>query len=381
MKIGIDASRIRSGGGIAHLLGILRSFAKDDRPGVELHVWSYDSLLNLIEASPRIIKQRSSLLNGPLSSQLLWQKFALRPALRRQACDILFTLDAASLCDFSPSVVLSQDMLSFESGIPQRFSFGYEKLRLWAIGRVQVKRMRRSDGVIFLTDHARRTIGGYTGPLADTTIISHGFDGVFARDAGAVRPPIQRDSDVVRCVYVSPIAPYKNQDKVVEAIDILRARGYRIELMLVGGGKPEHVAEIAALIAGGKGRQHYIRMLGHRSRDEMIDLYLHSDIAIFASSCETFGITLLEAMAAGIPIACSHLESLRETLGAGGVYFDPGDPEDIASSIGKIVSDDALAQKISARARETSASYTWDRCASLTFSYIESVLGKVSARS
>lgn len=381
MKIGIDASRIRSGGGIGHLLGILGSFAKAGRPDIELHIWSYDELLDQIEPSARIIRHRSALLNAPLLFQLFWQKFVLGAEVRRQGCDILFTLDAASLCDFRPSVALSQDMLSFEAGIPQRFSFGYEKLRLWAIGRVQVARMKRSDGVIFLTKHARQTIGRYTGALADTTVIAHGLDERYRQAGAAARASIPRDGEVIRCLYVSPIAPYKNQDKVIEAIGLLHARGYHVELTLVGGGKPAHVAEIRSMIAGDAAGGGSVRMLGYLSRDEMIDLYRSADIAIFASSCETFGITLLEAMACGIPIVCSRLESLRETLGDGGIYFDPTDSADIAASIEKVVSDDIVAKEIGAIARKNSTAYTWDRCSDLTFSYIESVLGKVRARS
>jgi len=55
----------------------------------------------------------------------------------------------------------------------------------------------------------------------------------------------------------------------------------------------------------------YIKYSGAVDYDSIHDIYSSSDIAIFASSCETFGMILTEAMAAGLPIACSNRALLR----------------------------------------------------------------------
>ena len=108
-------------------------------------------------------------------------------------------------------------------------------------------------------------------------------------------------------------------------------------------------------------------------KDELLTHLALADLFVFASSCETFGITLLEGMAAGLPIACSNRSSLPETLRDGGVYFDPEDEESIAMAIEQIIQSPALRSAIAQRAKTLSQEYSWKRCADETFSFIAEV--------
>ena len=95
-----------------------------------------------------------------------------------------------------------------------------------------------------------------------------------------------------------------------------------------------------------------------------------TDIFLFASGCETFGIALLEAMAAGVPIACSNRSSLPETLQDGGEYFDPEDAASIAAAIDRLVQDPARRQALAVRAWELARQYSWATCAALTWQFV-----------
>ena len=70
-----------------------------------------------------------------------------------------------------------------------------------------------------------------------------------------------------------------------------------------------------------------------------------SDIFIFASSSETFGISLLEAMALGLPIVCSNKSSLPEILDDGGLYFDPNNHIELYNQINKLIKNKKLRKK------------------------------------
>ena len=59
-------------------------------------------------------------------------------------------------------------------------------------------------------------------------------------------------------------------------------------------------------------------------------MHKKSDIFVFASNSETFGITLLEAMSQAVPIVCSNQSSLPEVLQDGGLYFDPSNYIDLS---------------------------------------------------
>ena len=121
IKIAIDASRNRSGGAKAHLIGIL-SECDPGKYGIqEVHVWAFRALLDQLPDHPWLIKHNPLALEQSLYKQLLWQTTALTKEIKAAGCDILFTTDASTLCRFDPMVVLSQDMLSYEPGVMAYF--------------------------------------------------------------------------------------------------------------------------------------------------------------------------------------------------------------------------------------------------------------------
>ena len=95
-------------------------------------------------------------------------------------------------------------------------------------------------------------------------------------------------------------------------------------------------------------------------RDELIDLYRTAQALVFPSLYEGFGLPPLEAMACGCPVAVSRVGALPEICGDAARYFDPNEPEEIASATLDVLSDPGdLVERGLARAR----SFTWDECA------------------
>jgi len=74
--------------------------------------------------------------------------------------------------------------------------------------------------------------------------------------------------------------------------------------------------------------------------EELPDLYKNASLFVFPSLYEGFGIPLIEAMAAGIPVAASEVSSLPEIGGEAAIYFDPKSPESMKNSIESILSDE-----------------------------------------
>ena len=78
---------------------------------------------------------------------------------------------------------------------------------------------------------------------------------------------------------------------------------------------------------------------------------------------EGFGLPVLEAMARGVPVACSDRSALREVAGDAALLFDPADSAGVASAIGRILSDSALAARLRRAGLERCRRYTWARTA------------------
>jgi len=366
LNIGINASRARSGGGVAHLLGILREC--DPRAlGIEkIHVWSYDKLAAALPEVSWLEKHVPDALNKPLYQQLLWESCSLPVALRRMNCQILLNVDAGSLCRFRPAVTMSRDMLSYEPGEIERYGFSVARLRLIALRYVQNSSLRSADGVIFLTNYAASVIQQSCGTLKNIVQVPHGVGAEFLNQ-GEIQ---QNSRGAIRCLYVSNALPYKHQWHVIEAVARLRERGYDLLLDLVGGGEGAAQNRLLAKLKERDPKQLFVTQQAFVPQHTLPALLSSADLFIFASSCENMPNTLVEAMAAGLPIACSDRGPMPEVLKDGGVYFDPENPDSIANAIENLLLHPKKCQQLAARARELASQYSWRRCAEETFSFI-----------
>jgi glycosyltransferase involved in cell wall biosynthesis len=372
LVVGIDASRNRSGGAKAHLLGIIR----DSNPlahGIErVHVWSYRSLLAGLPDLPWLVKHNPPELERSLPHQIWWQYRALPLEAKKHGCNVLLNTDAGSVCRFRPAVTMSRDMLSYEPGEIKRFGLSKARLRLMMLRIVQSQSMRFADGVIFLTQYAARVIQQTTGALHRIAIIPHGVGRAFVdRDSRATWPTDSRRS--IRCLYVSNAAMYKHQWEVVRAISLLRGRGFDLELVLAGGGRGRAARLLEKEIADNDPAGAFVKCLGFVPHDDLPSLLAEADLFVFASSCENMPNTLVEAMAIGLPIACSNRGPMPEVLRDGGVYFDPEDPHSIAAAIEKLIRDPELRMSVAKRAKGLSGQYSWARCAAETWSFLKAV--------
>jgi glycosyltransferase involved in cell wall biosynthesis len=369
MIVGIDASRNRSGGAEAYLIGILTEGDPVKHGIREVHVWGPSLLLNAIPDYQWLVKHSPPELEQSLIKQLLWQAMQQAREAKAVGCDILFTTDASTLCRFKPMVVLSQDMLSYEPGVMRHFGLGKQRLRLILILLLQNWAFRLADGVIFLTHYAATVIQQSCGTLKRVAYIPHGVGSDFKQIKQSQPWPPDGKREI-RCLYVSNAAMYKHQWEVVRAIEYLRKRGYNLTLTLIGGGSGRAQRLLDAQIVASDPQREFVRQLDFVPQKELPEYLAHADLFVFASSCENMPITLIEAMAVGMPIACSNRGPMPEVLGDGGVYFDPKDADSIAEAIEQIIQSSELRLSIAHRANILSQQYNWKRCADETLAFV-----------
>ena len=368
ITIGIDASRNRSGGARAHLIGILESLELEEHSIKKVHVWSYQDLLDALPDRPWLCKHCPPALERNLPAQLLWQRLALEREARAVGCDIMFVTDASTLSHFSPMVVLSQDLLSYEKGAMSYFGFGKARLRLLSILVLQNLAFRRADGVMFLTKYAGQLIQASCGTLDRVAYVPHGVGDSFRGVAeNHPWPPI---GDEITCTYVSNAEMYKHQWQVVEAISLLRNKNHNLRLILVGGGSGRAQVLLNNAIRKFDPNGDFVTQIKFVSQDELASYLALSNVFIFASSCENLPITLLEGMAAGLPIACSNRGPMPEVLQDAGTFFDPENPQSIANAVEKLIIDPILRKSVAQRSAKIAEEYSWKQCSYKTFKFI-----------
>lgn len=375
MRLGIDASNIRASGGVVHLTEMLR-VAEPLKHGFDrVIVWGGKATLNRLEEMPWLHKIHEPLLDLALPSRLYWQRFVLGRLAAREKCDLLFMPGGLYLGSFRPLVAMSQNLLPFWWEEIRRYGVSRDALRLILLRWGQSRTFKSANGVIFLTNYARDVILNKIKKCGGIyTIIPHGVDRQFF---SAPRPQKNLKNyspqQPFRLLYVSTIDMYKHQWHVAEAAAELRNAGYPVRLDFIGPAYPAAMRQLRRMLASLDPGETFIHYLGEVPYSELFNRYRQADLFIFASTCENLPNILLEAMASGLPIACSGREPMPEILCDAGVYFDPEKPSDIADTLkGLIDSPITRAQKAEA-AYQRAKTYTWERCAEETFRFISGI--------
>jgi glycosyltransferase involved in cell wall biosynthesis len=117
----------------------------------------------------------------------------------------------------------------------------------------------------------------------------------------------------------------------------------------------------------------FIRYRGLVSYAELHHEYQKANAFVFASSCETFGQIVTEAMSAGLPIICSNTGTMKELLGEAAVYFHPEQPDDIAQAICLALEDTERRQQMAEMAYARSHFFSWEKCADNTFAFLAEI--------
>jgi glycosyltransferase involved in cell wall biosynthesis len=368
LVLGIDASRNRSGGAKAHLIGILTE-GNPRRHGInEVHVWAYRNLLDALPDREWLIKHNPTELQQSLFRQVLWQRYRFPIEATKCRCSIVLNTDAGTVARFRPAITMSRDMLSYEPGVMNRFGFSKARLRLILLRYGQNRSLRDADGAIFLTQYAADVIQRSCGKLKRYKIVSHGVGRSFKTICAKHSWPNHGERRI-RLLYVSNAELYKHQWVVVRAVERLRLK-HDVGLMLVGGGGGRAQQLLDRQISQSDPSKNWVEQLSFVPHSELPKYLSNADLFVFASGCEAFGITLLEAMSAGLPIACSDRSCLPELLVDGGIYFDPENAESIAVAVEKLIVDEVLRLRVAKRAKELSEQYSWSRCADETFGFI-----------
>ncbi|HEV7611157.1 MAG TPA: glycosyltransferase family 1 protein [Steroidobacteraceae bacterium] len=376
MIVGIDASNIRHGGGVTHLVEVLRAANPEAAGFKQVIVWAGTTTLQRIEDRPWLVKSHLAVLDrSAFFYRALWQRFSLTAAARSARCDVLFVPGGSYAASYRPVVAMSRNLLPFEWSELARFGWSWLAVKLCLLRLAQTGTLRHADGVIFLTRYARDVVTRAIGEIrGKATIIPHGIDARFARSAKPQLSIGQYSEDrPLRLLYVSIVDMYKHQWQVAEAVSQLRKSGIPVVLNLVGPAYPPALRRLNGARARLDPRGEFIRYEGAVPHTELHTRYSEADVCVFASSCENMPNILLEGMASALPIACSRRGPMPEVLGDAGVYFDPEDPADIERALRELIDSPALRAKLAQASFDRARVYSWSRCASETFEFLSKI--------
>ncbi len=178
--------------------------------------------------------------------------------------------------------------------------------------------------------------------------------------------PLKRERIIL---HVGAIQRRKNISRLVEAFEAMPA-GW--QLVLIGAAGFE-AAEIHRRIEESP-RCADIQVLGYVPDRDLPKWYARASIFAFPSLDEGFGMPVLEAMAAGVPVVTSNRSALPEVSGDAALLVDPTNTEELASALRRLADDDQLRDELTQNGQRRAAQFTWEAATSRTWEVYEVAL-------
>jgi phosphatidylinositol alpha-mannosyltransferase len=232
------------------------------------------------------------------------------------------------------------------AGFSPSYEFGSRALRGHA-GRLH--------GRIAVSAAARHFIDRFF--PGDYKVIPNGVD--VPRFAAAV--PLARWQDgVPNVLFVGRHEPRKGLLDLLKAHRLLRRTGFENRLLVVGSGPQEREARRYVATRG----LQEVHFLGRVTEGEKAQLFRTADVfASPATGGESFGIVLLEAMAAGTAIVCSDIHGYKGVVrrDRDALLVPPGDSKALAGALARLLSDDERREAMARSGRERAEEYSWER--------------------
>lgn len=228
---------------------------------------------------------------------------------------------------------------------------------------IEIKRRacEAADAIICISESTRRDLLGYYPEFGRKTSVVYlaAAEHFGAGQATAAPPPT---GGPPYALFVGSRKDYKGFDIALEAWQQTKKIAPDLKLVCAGGGafSSQEIAEFQRRDLGG-----LISQLPANDA-KLAELYRNAVVFIYPSRYEGFGLPILEAMACGCPVVCSHSSSLPEVGGTAASYFEPGESADLASKVIEVYGDPERRLVMVQAGYRQRGRFSWDECARQT---------------
>jgi glycosyltransferase involved in cell wall biosynthesis len=366
MRVGVNALYLIPGGvggTEIYLRRLLGAMARLDTPDEFFLYLNRETDDALAPPSPRFHRARMLCRAENRPWRIVWEQTALPLALERDRIDVVFNAGTTAPLIGPPSVTVFHDMhyIRHPEDLPALHRPVWNAL-MGAAARVSRRIVAVSDATRddFLTC--------YPGPAARVVTIHHGVEPQFF--------DLQRGPAEPFLLCVSTLHPHKNLDRLVRAFAWFQKKHPEYRLVLVGlrGYFAEQLErEIARLDLVDA-----VRITGWIEREALYDLFRKAAAFVYPSRFEGFGMPVAEAMAAGVPVACSAIPPLQEVAGEAALFFDPHQESEMADALERLVCDPELRRRLAALGRARAERFRWETAARATLDVLRQAAGEAS---
>lgn len=330
---------------------------------------------NLDVVNERVTVQRDYASNDRLAARLYSEHFKIGPAAKKAGCDVLMT---TGLVPLNAPLPVAMQLLTLHHLTPSNQVGGLRSAyRKWASHHG----LRKAQLVITNTRFACGQILSVDPTVGSKLVQS--YEGLDHRDFH------QRRADTERVLlekrfgikghyffWCSNFYPYKQAELLMEAwCDLPESIRKEVPLVMVGGGAWGGSKEKAMTIAGARGAADQVKMLGWVSDEEVPILFRHAVVFVHPSREETFGRSVLEAMASGVPCVVQGIPVMHEVTAGHALLVDYNDREAAAAAMLEAFGNVATRERLISAGLKRAGEFSFERLAVERIEALRRILG------
>lgn len=175
-------------------------------------------------------------------------------------------------------------------------------------------------------------------------------------------------------IYASRMVDDKKKHiELIRAFTLFKERTHLPHRLVLAGSEGNY-GDVVHKEAGASTASSDIFVTGYFPHDHFPELYHNADACIFPSVTEGVGLSVMESMACGLPVACSSAGALKEIAGDSALYFDSDNIEEFASAIERIVTDKELRSSLVEKGIESARKFSWQCTAERTVEVLRNII-------
>ncbi|WP_181039955.1 glycosyltransferase family 4 protein [Aureitalea marina] len=337
-----------------------------DRKGNDLNDFIESTGLNILPGGSKFLPLAWKYFNYPNVEQCL-----------RSEVDLVHALSPGyPLATRKPYLVTVHDIG------PLTHKQFFTKKDQWLMQASIKQAVRHADGIICVSHSTAKDLQNYVQDtyredLTDRIRVIHeGVDSDFGQPVKTIEIPDIHLIDELKgrpyLLTVGKISPRKNLDLVLNSFKDLTLKFPDHQLLTVGGDGWDF--QQVKQRAGEYGIQKSVHFLGYVSDELLKHLYAHTEVFIYPSLFEGFGLTLLEAMACGAPVVTSNISSMPEIAGDAAILIDPKNQHDLTDKLIQLLSDSTMKCYFREKGISRASDFDWQHTATKTLEFYNNII-------
>lgn len=297
----------------------------------------------------------------------LWFEYSVPTVLKKHQPDVFFSPDGyCSLSTDIPQVMITHDLahVHYPNEIPFLVRQYYQ--------RFVPRFLEKADHVISVSEATKQDIiSTYSIPSKKITTVHNGNRDGFA-------PLSEKEKTVVKkkytdgddyFLYVGAVHPRKNLERLIAAFDLFKKNTGSDIKLLIGGRLAWQTDAVKKATAQARFKDD-VQFLGFIPDGDLSDLMASALGFVYVSLFEGFGLPILEAMYAEVPVITSDVSAMPEVAGEAALLVQPGSVEAIAAAMQELYSNEGLRKKLVESGKEQRQKFDWDNAAERVYTVL-----------